>query len=149
MNKKFFVAGISTTTTNAAESNPETAKIGALWQEFFIKNVSDKIFSKVSDKIVACYHNYESDCNGVYTLTVGYEVSSFDGISDELTTLSIPEQKYQTFTATGTFPQVLIEEWVKIWHQFKNSEQKRAYVVDFEVHDPLTQNSVDIYIGIK
>lgn len=149
MNKKFFVAGISVTTTNAAEANPETAKIGALWQDFFVKNITEKIANKVSNKIIACYHNYASDCDGVYTLTIGYEVLSLDEISNELTTLSVPEQKYQIFTAKGTFPQALIEEWVKIWHYFKKEEQKRAYIVDFEVHNPLTQDSVDIYIGLK
>ena len=120
-----------------------------MWQEFFSKNISEKIENKVSNKIIACYHNYASDCDGMYMLTVGHEVSSLDENFDEFTMLSIPEQRYQIFTAKGTFPQALIEEWVKIWHYFKKDEQKRAYQVDFEVHNPMTPDLVDIYIGLK
>ena len=62
------LVGITASTSNAAEMNPDTAKIGITMQKFFTEKVQDQIFNrKRPGKVFAVYTNYESDASGEYT----------------------------------------------------------------------------------
>ena len=150
------LVGITARTSNAAEMNPMTAKIGATMQRFFIEGVQSKInHRKNPGKVFAVYTNYESDLHGAYTYFLGEEVTSLEDVSSGLEVLAIPAQNYAKFTSTpGIMPAIVINMWQKIWSM--NAAElggERAYLADFEVYDERSVNPmnsvVDCYIGIS
>lgn len=130
--------GITTITSNAAEMNHDTAKIGAIMQRFFTENMQDKIVNRKNPgKVFSVYTNYESDENGEYTYFLGEEVTSFEDVEENFETLTIPSQTYTKFTSNpGPMPAVVIDMWQDIW-KMNVSELggQRAYIADFEVYD--------------
>lgn len=162
-NKEFLneikLVGISARTSNAFESNSETAQIGKTFEKFYAEDIQSKIQNKINPgKIFAVYTNYESDKNGKYTYFLGQEVDNFENLSsNDLETLIIPATNYIKFTSnpTGPFPSVVIDMWQKIWkmEDEKSMGAERSYIADFEVYDERAQDynnaCVDIYIGIK
>ncbi len=73
--------------------NADTAKIGTTMQRFFADKLQDKILNrKTPKKVFAVYTNYESDATGEYTYFLGEEVTSFENIDKEFSTLTIPMQ---------------------------------------------------------
>jgi len=110
-NKK--ISGISIRTTNANEMNPETAKIGALYQQFD-KNVS--VDYKNGARVYGVYFNYESDASGEFSVLSGADQVETSNIS--LEEITLPDGKYLVFEATGEMPHAVIETWGKIWAYF-------------------------------
>lgn len=153
---EIYLVGMSARTNNAAEMNPETAKIGTTMQRFFGSGVQEKIpFRKNPGRIFAVYTNYESDFKGDYTYFIGEEVTSFSPPSEDLEQITIPGQQYTKFTSLpGVMPQVVINMWRDIWAMSPaNLGGARAYIADFEIYDERSHNPeqaiVDVYIGIK
>ncbi|HJD60248.1 MAG TPA: GyrI-like domain-containing protein [Rickettsia endosymbiont of Omalisus fontisbellaquei] len=149
------LVGITARTSNTAEMNADTAKIEATMHRFFADKLQDKILNrKTPEKVFAVYTNYESDATGEYTYFLGVEVTSFENIDKEFSTLTIPMQTYAKFTSTpDQMPKVVIDMWQKIWKMDTAMlEGERAYVADFEIYDERSSDSnnavIDIYIGI-
>ena len=60
---------LKTKTTNAnGQSNIDC---GNLWQEFEKENYADKIPGKLSDEILAVYHQYEGDYTKPFSYFIG------------------------------------------------------------------------------
>eukprot|EP01029_Cantina_marsupialis_P000287 TRINITY_DN10245_c0_g1_i2.p1 TRINITY_DN10245_c0_g1~~TRINITY_DN10245_c0_g1_i2.p1 ORF type:complete len:148 (-),score=32.01 TRINITY_DN10245_c0_g1_i2:177-620(-) len=140
---KLMVAGLAVTTNNKDEFNPETAKIGKLWEEYQDKNILGKTFNKANkSSMYATYSDYTSDVDGDYTVTVSVEVTK------PKNAIVIKEQKYLVFSKEGELPEVVIECWKDVWAYFeKENEYERAYKVDFEKYSK--EDSIEIYISIK
>ena len=142
-----LIYGISTRTKNSNEMNPETAKIGAIWQKF---DSIVEVNYKDGEKVYGIYYNFESDANGEFDVLAGSETSS-----DKLETVKIEKGKYLVFNKTfektddNTRIQAIIETWGKIWEYFsnENSQYKRIYKTDFEYYKG--QNEIEIYISIN
>ena len=153
----FKLIGITCRTNNQSEMDPSTAKIGATLQEYFgTASCSGKIPNRKKPGTTYCvYTEYESDVTGDYTYFIGEEVTSFDGMPEELTPLTIPAQHYLKFTTSpGEMPGVCIAAWQEIWALSPaDLGSERRYVADFEVYDERaadpTNTTLDIYIGIK
>ncbi|WP_395477396.1 GyrI-like domain-containing protein [Rickettsia endosymbiont of Pantilius tunicatus] len=150
------LVGITTRTSNAAEFNPDTAKIKSMLQRFFADNLQDKILNRKNPgKIFAVYTNYASNENGEYTYFLGEEVTTFESTSQGFEELTIPVQNYAKFTSDhGPIPAVVINMWQKIWQMDDTAlGGKRAYIADFEIYDERSHDHnnavLDIYIGIK
>lgn len=147
------LAGISHRTSNTAEMNPATAKIGAAIQQY--QTLLGKSGSKFPHKTYAVYTEYENDFTGEYTYFIGYEIPAASEVPAEFQVLTIPAQKYTKFTTgPGRMPQVCIDMWQKIWAM--NPQKlggERAYVADFEVYDERAADPqhtiLDIMIGVK
>ena len=141
-----LIYGISTRTKNANEMNPETAKIGAIWNKF---DSTVEVNYKDGEKVYGVYYNFESDANGEFDVLAGYET-----LNDKLDTVKIQKGKYLVFnkvfdeTDDNTRIQAVIETWGKIWEYFsdENSKYKRKYETDFEYYK--TQNEIEIFISI-
>ncbi len=148
------LVGITCRTNNAAEFNPQTAKISQTVQKYF-HQTTPILNQKNPGTTLTAYTQYESDYNGDYTFFVGAEVTSFDEVSPDFETLIIPAQHYAKFTSDpGKMPEVCINVWQQIWAMMPSDlGGERTYVTDFEVYDErsLPQNNavLDIYVGIK
>jgi predicted transcriptional regulator YdeE len=157
MNKlpEIKLVGIKVRTNNALEADPMTGKIMPTIQSYFHRSLFEKISDRKKPGTTYCvYTNYESDHTGDYTYFVGEEVTCFDSLCEELTTLTIPSQSYVKFTnGPGVMPDVCIDVWKKIWNMTpEDLGAKRSYVADFEIYDERSCNplktTLDIYIGI-
>lgn len=150
------LVGIKMRTNNKIEMNPETNKIGKIIQKYHSNNFSSKIKNRTKPGTTYCiYTEYESDYNSDYTYFVGEEVSSFEEVDSEFSTLVIPAQKYAKFAnGPGKMPEICIDCWKKIWSM---TEEKlggtRTYRTDFEIYDERLNNPegavMDICISIK
>lgn len=150
------LVGVAARTSNAAEMNPETAKIGATIQKFFGESLQEKILTKKNpERFFSVYHKYASDFRGDYTYFYGQEVTSLHDLSTPLEAVVIPSQIYMKFTSDpGVMPHVVIDMWQKIWEMTPaDLGSERAYQADFEIYDGRSLNPqsavVDIYVGIK
>lgn len=149
-NAEIKLVGVSARTSNATEANPATALIGQTMQKFFF--IQQNILNRINPgRVFSVYTDYENQADGEYTYFVGEEVSEFSQINTDLSTLTIPEQKYTKFTTDqGPIPRIVFETWQHIWGM---NDLQRAFVADFEIYDERSNemNSaiVDIYIGVK
>jgi predicted transcriptional regulator YdeE len=146
--------GISCRTSNAAEMNPSTAKIGPTVQQYhaLATQLNDQQWP---GEIYHVYTAYESDFNGEYTFFIGQKIPTFGNIPANFQPLTIPAQQYVKFTAgPGKSLEVCIGLWQKIW-KMKPAELggERAYIADIEVYDERATDPqhtiLDIMIGIK
>src|SRR3546814_17949081 len=63
----FTVAGLQVHTRNADELQPDTARIGPMWQQFFTEGAFDKIPARLSESFVyGVYSHSESDATGYF-----------------------------------------------------------------------------------
>lgn len=135
----FEVTGLNATTKNIDEFNQDTAKIPKLWQQFYSNHFMPNAI------IYGVYSNYESDANGLYTVTVGTSNTTQD---KKLNTIKVNAGNYLIFGGKGPMPQTVIETWKQVWNYFsENSHHQRCFLTDFEMYE--NENEVAIYIGVK
>jgi len=142
-----LIYGITARTKNSNEMNPQTAKIGAIWQKF---DKTVEVNYKDGEKVYGVYYNFESDANGEFDVLAGYEKEN-----EKLDKVTIQKGKYLVFNKifeennNAIRIQAVIETWGKIWEYFsdENSQYKRVYKTDFEYYK--NQNEIEIYISIK
>jgi predicted transcriptional regulator YdeE len=142
-----IIYGIATRTKNIDEINPQTEKIGTIWQKF---DKTVNVDYKGGERVYGVYYNYESNANGKFDVLAGYETSN-----EKLESVKIEKGKYLVFNKTykenndNTRVQAIIETWGKIWEYFsnENSQYKRAYKTDFEYYK--NSNEIEIYISIQ
>jgi predicted transcriptional regulator YdeE len=144
------VVGIGIVTSNAAEADPATGKIGALWTRFREDNLLDTIPGKKNRPMpVGVYTGYESDERGQFRLIAGAAVLDEAAPTPEgMQRVSIPAGTYLMFEAEGEMPGVVIRTWQAIWRYFaEHPSHVRAYATDFEMYPG--PRAVEIYISIK
>ena len=139
------IKGISVRTKNANEMNPETSRIGGLWQKFYA-NIAPNLKDKAT--VFAVYYDYESDASGEYSVLAGSDKIE-ESYNKNLEKASIHNGKYMLFEAKGDLPQAVIDTWSKIWDFFSSDDAgyQRAYSTDFELYK--SQNEIEIYIAVK
>ncbi len=140
--EKLMLAGLSVTTNNENEMNPETSKISQLWEDYQDKNILGATFNKAKkSSMYGVYSNYTSDLNGDYEVTVAVEVTK------PKKAIVIENQRYLVFSKDGELPDIVIDCWKDIWEYFENEpEYQRAYTIDFEKYT--REDGIDIYISI-
>lgn len=142
----FSVCGLQVRTCNADERQVDTARIGPMWERFFVEGLFDSIGQRQSDSFIyGVYSNYESDARGHFDVTAGVAVS--DGTGD-YPLVQIEGGSYLAFSAKGPMPDAVIQAWGLIWAYFEDNPQVvRRFVSDFEVYTG--PESVSVYIGIQ
>lgn len=138
--ESFTVTGLNVRTQNSDEFNEKTAKLPSLWQQFYSSDLA------ANANIFEVYSDYESDANGLYTVTVGIPDNS-DHTGAEFTSVKIPASNYLVFQGAGPMPSTVVETWKQIWDYFDaKSNYQRSFISDFEVYSG--SDKVAIYIGI-
>lgn len=142
------ISGISVRTTNSDEFNPTSAKLSALWRQFFTDDVFNKIPNKnIDSPVYGVYSDYESNEDGFYQVTAGVAVKN--GLpGSEFTEVQIQAGDYLLFENSGELPQVVLDTWRQIWAFFaENPQIKRRFATDFELY--FADQDVAVYIGIE
>jgi predicted transcriptional regulator YdeE len=139
----FSVAGISVRTTNREEGNPDTARIGALWQRFFGEETYAATPHRTADtRIFSVYSAYESDAHGAFDVMAGVAVSGGTN------SVAIEAGDYLVFNGQGEMPHMVIAAWQRIWQYFEaHPEVVRTYRSDFEAYEG--PDKVSIHIGVS
>ncbi|WP_025129977.1 GyrI-like domain-containing protein [Pseudomonas sp. PH1b] len=142
----FSVAGLQVRTRNVEEQQADSARIGPLWQRFYVEDLFDKVAPREPDSFVyGVYSNYESDASGHFDVTAGVALS---GPCADYPSVDILGGEYLMFSAKGAMPDCVIQTWGLIWAYFQDNPQvRRAFATDFEVYT--SADSVAIYIGIQ
>lgn len=145
----FYVVGLQARTSNAAESNPQTAKIPALWQKVYSGELEALVPKRIAkSKPFSVYYDYQSDHSGAYSVVVGYQVRGLGEVPEGLTGLSVSGGRYLMFTAEGELSAVVPQTWGYIWEYFKQpGAPKRAYTYDYEVYE--SSSKVQIFIAVR
>ncbi|KTC66281.1 Transcription activator, effector binding (plasmid) [Legionella adelaidensis] len=137
--ESFTVTGFSARTKNSDEFMEKTAKIPALWQQLYSSNLA------ANTSLFGVYSDYQSDANGLYTITVGTQESNLHSYPSSI---KIHTGNYLVFHGKGPMPLAVIETWKHIWNYFEtNHQNKRNFISDFELYDGVDE--VSIYIGIN
>lgn len=145
------VIGIKTSTTNALETNHQSARIPELWQRFFSENIEEQIPNKVNDELLfGVYSDYDKERRGHYSIIAGTQVSTTDFVPDGFVATEIPQGDYLVFTEQGDMPAVIYTMWKAILEYFSQSTSHiRAFTTDFELYNNENPNKIEIYIAVK
>ncbi|HSW87360.1 MAG TPA: GyrI-like domain-containing protein [Rhabdochlamydiaceae bacterium] len=139
---KKFVIGIPVKTSN---ENFEKEAL-PLWGKF--NQEKQQIQDRLNQNCLAVYTDYEGDHTQPFTFMTGCEVSNLQAIPKGMVGIEISASTYAVFTASGPFPQSLIQVWENIW----NSDLKRTYATDFEVYlsdfNPEKNPEIKVYIAV-
>ena len=138
--EEFTVRGLSVRTTNRAETQPETAIIPGLWQEFgrVCGNCAEPV------RVYGVYSDYDSDIHGEFAVTAALPGDFPHPGAREVT---IPAGTYLSFEGSGPCPATVIALWQKVWEYFaRGNAPARTYRCDFEEYTG--RESVAIFIGI-
>ncbi len=139
---EFKLYGISAKTDNQSEMNPEVAKIGSLWQNFYGELAQNGVTPTVAYGV---YSEYESDQNGEYRVSA---CTKDDAGLNNQECLTIPAGNYLCFEKSGELPAAALELWQEIWDYFEqDSSPKRTFQFDYEQY--LSFTDIAIYIGIE
>jgi len=135
----FMVRGLSTRTQNCDEFNELTAKLPKLWQQFSSTSLA------CHANIFGVYSDYESDANGLYTVTAGI---ASDDVPAQFNSVKIQTGNYLVFQDAGPMPSTVIATWMRVWDYFETENKyQRNFFSDFEAYN--SPDEVAIYIGIK
>ncbi len=137
--ESFTVTGVSTQTSNLNEFDAKTAKLPSLWQQFYAGDLA------AHANLFEVYSDYESDVNGLYTVTLGVKDANQHA---ELSTVQIQAGNYLVFQGEGPMPATVVETWKQIWSYFATEGQyQRSFISDFEAYSGA--DKVTIYIGVQ
>lgn len=145
----FRVVGLAARTTNADESEEDSAKIPGLWAEFARTGLAGRAAGEGIAIVAAAYSEYESDESGEYTLVVGCrrEEEDEDEVPAGLRAVDVPGGAYLRFRGDGPLPDVVIETWQRILDYFEaEGAPGRSFEADVEVYD---DRGVDVFVGVE
>ena len=134
-------------TTNINEQS--SIDCGNLWQEFGKGKYAEIIPNKLTDEILAVYHQYEGDHSKPFSYFVGCKVKAGTEVPPGLETSTIAKGTYQKINAKGKMPDCVINAWKDVWV----SEIPRSFKMDFEVYNEKSKDwsnaEVELYLSVK
>jgi predicted transcriptional regulator YdeE len=134
-------------TTNINEQS--NIDCGNLWQEFEKGKYAEIIPNKLTDEILAVYHQYEGDHTKPFSYFIGCKVKAGTKVPPGLETLTIAKGTYQKIDAKGKMPDCVINAWKEVWF----SDIPRSYKMDFEVYDERSKDwnnaEVEVYLSVE
>ena len=141
--------GLALPTKTSNELGRSSIDCGNLWQKFEKENYLQKIPNKLSDEILAFYHQYEGDHTRPFSYFIGCKVESVTKIPEGMDGLTLSKGLYQKILSTGKMPDCIINTWKEIW----GSGIPRAYQTDFEVYDERSKDwnkaEVEVFVSIQ
>lgn len=145
--EKKVVIGIKVKTTN--QDGKAIQDIGLTWQRLFANGIYDKIPSRLNNKTIGLYTEYEGDFTKPYIFIAGAEVDKKLENTEETVCKIIPKGKYAKFIIKGDVQNSVGQAWQEIW----SMDLKRKYTCDFEEYqnnsEDMENQEIHIYIAIE
>ncbi|MHC1683823.1 MAG: GyrI-like domain-containing protein [Clostridiaceae bacterium] len=144
---KKIVVGVEKETTNV---NMQAVKdIGEVWQEFITSGIYENIQSKVNNKTIGLYTDYQGDFTKPYNFVACCEVEDGKDLKEGVVKKIISSGKYAKFVITGDIKESVGKFWGELW----NMNLDRAYTCDFEEYqnnnEDMTDQEIHIYISLN
>lgn len=137
----FQVHGPTCRTSNAAEFNPLTGRIGPLWQGFAASGLGADM-----SQVFGVYFGYADRHLAEYSVMAGVKLAGAEAATQDRVT--IPAGEYLVFDCRGPMPAALIAGWGQVWAHFAQPDAPvRAFDHDFERY--LDLDHAQICIGLK
>ncbi len=119
------------------------------WQKFEFGKFFDRIPRKLSNEVLAVYHDYEGDHKDAFSYFIGCKVKDDTKVPEGLRLLVVPGGAYKKIMAKGVIPDCISNTWKGIWE----ADLARDFRPDFEVYDDRSRDwnnaEVDIYVSVK
>lgn len=132
----FKLAGLALARKTTNANGRSSHDCGKLWSEFEAADMVSKIKNRLTDDVIAVYHQYEGNQMQSFSYFIGCKISPDDEASEELDYLTITEGVYQKISVSGKMPDCMTNAWKEI----HDSDIKRAFTADFEIYGPKSQN---------
>ena len=144
----FRVAGIAVRTRNSDEMNPDTSRIGGLWDRFFSESWEHKLPQPGADgRIFGVYSAYESNEQGAFDVLAGVAAPEDAQVVGGASTIAIEAGDYLVFHGQGSMPQMVIDAWGEVWRYFgENPQIQRRFTTDIEAD--AGPDRVAIHLGV-
>ncbi len=143
----FKLVGLELDKKTTNEDGQSNVACGNLWQKFETENFIERIPNKLSDEIYAVYFDYEGDYTKPFSYFIGCMVDPDTPISNDMKTITIPEDNYVNIISKGKMPDCVANSWKEIW----SSKIDRAYKYDFEIYDERSKDwsnaEVEIFVS--
>ena len=131
-----FIVGHAVRTTNAAESDPQQAQLGALWARVIADDALLHSPARADARLYAALFDYDSDETGAYTQIVGIGVDASHPLPPHLAIVRVADAPRAEYAVVGEMPGALIAAWGRVWTDTADGSLRRAFSCDVEVHDP-------------
>ena len=144
----FSVAGVAVRTCNRDEAQPERARIGALWDQFFTESWARQLPGPGADgRLYGVYSAYESDQHGAYDVTAGVSAAVQADPPVGAARIEVQPGSYLVFHCEGPMPQIVLDAWAAAWRYFEeHPEVRRRFDTDFECYEG--PECVALHIGV-
>src|SRR6476660_8176215 len=143
------LVGLALKTKTSNINDQSSVDCGNLWQEFEKGNYAQIIPNRMTDEILAVYHQYEGDHTKSFSYFIGCKVKPDTEIPAGLETLTIAKGTYQKIDAKGKMPDCVINAWKEVWV----FNIPRSYEMDFEVYDERSKDwnnaEVEVYLSVE
>ncbi|CAD8099116.1 unnamed protein product [Paramecium primaurelia] len=155
----FTIVGLVRNIIQKEEQDPKTGQIGKAYEEYFDKQIHDKIPHRLYPKRTYCmYYEYQNADNQEeirYKMVLGEMVSQVTDIPEGLVAVKVPAHHFCRFDCgPGPIPKVVIDAWQSLPNL--TSEEfggVRSHDFDFEVYPEdinLKENiKFELFIGIQ
>ena len=144
----FSVAGVAVRTCNRDEAQPERARIGALWDQFFTESWARQLPGPGADgRLYGVYSAYESDQHGAFDVTAGVSAAVQADPPVGAARIEVLPGSYLVFHCEGPMPQIVLDAWAAAWRYFEeHPEVRRRFDTDFECYEG--PECVALHIGV-
>lgn len=140
----FRVAGLRVRTCNRDEADPQRARIGALWDEFYSESWAHRLPGPGADgRLYGVYSAYASDQHGDFDVMAGVRIEQPQARVE----VEVQSGDYLVFERQGPMPQAVIDAWGAVWRHFEQHPQlRRRFGTDFERYEG--PEAVALHIGL-
>jgi len=126
-------------------SNADPSPIGAVWGRVMGESLAERVPARLDDVLVAIYCAYEGDHTDPYTFVLGWRVPADADAPEGLVKVQVEAGPYASFVAEGEPPSSIMKAWGAIWE----APIERAFVTDYELHDPANPTRTMIHVGVR
>ncbi|CAD8093707.1 unnamed protein product [Paramecium primaurelia] len=136
----FILVGLTRNIIQKEELDPNTGQIGKAYEEYFEKQIYDKIPHRSFPKRTYCmYYEYQNphDLQEIkYKMVLGEMVSEVTDLPEGLVAVIVPEHRFCRFDCgPGSIPKVVIDAWQSLPNLSPEElGGARSYDYDFEVY---------------
>ncbi len=144
--QEMLIAGLRARTKNSDVDMPLT--IARLWHDFTAGGIHLSIPHQQGELLYSLYTNYESDESGEYDMVACCEVTTHEGLPEDIYTQVVPAGTYAKFVVRGHDPNMML----KFWHELSQMNILRKYTCDYEVYalqaDP-NEKAIEVFVAIQ
>ncbi|CAD8182467.1 unnamed protein product [Paramecium octaurelia] len=155
----FTLVGVQRTIIQKDEIDPQTGQIGKTYEEYYGKQLHDKIPNRLHPMRTYClYYGYSNAQNWQemkYTMVLGEIVSDASNVPEGMVSVQVPAHRFCRFDCgPGPIPGVVIDAWqslCKLTPEDFGGVRTHDYELEVYPEDQIDKNNMkfQLFIGIS